>query len=625
MKKNNKKKNQVKFEIKEEYFIRNGGILLQKQIALSQGQDIGSRQLKIFSIADIERATNCFDPDLVIGQIRFTVYKGFVDERMVVIKAPVDLVPSPELLDLFFTEASTGMVMNHNNMVKLYGCCLDPCLPILVYDFVPNGGLFQWLHGGIALNKSLKWVHRLRVATDVAYALSYMHNALSKPVVHRDVQSLNILLDKSFHAKLSNFGFSVSITPGEKPQRWPVIGAPGYIDPEYVETQEVTDKCDVYSFGVLMLELLTGRHPTVMAVDGVDLVDAVLSAVGRNCVMDMIDKKILEQGSRDEIQKFTQLALKCVAKVGMERPTMAEVVSELWLIQEEGLKFEAKEEYFIRNGGILLEKQIALSRGQDSGSRQLKVFSIKDIEKATNCFDPDLILGAVVGNVYQGILKELHVAIRVPLNLKPKPELIHIFLTVASTRVVMNHNSMVKLYGCCLETCIPIPVYEFFPNRTLFKHLHVSAAFTRRLKGVDRLKVAPDVSYALSYMHNALSKPVCPLLQGRHPEDGQFEELPDTLILNTKTLEVTDKCDVYSFGVLMWELLTGRQRNMLARAGIDLVDFIMEMIDIEASDQESMDEIEQFAQLASKCVAKKGKERPNMIQVVCELWLIQAR
>lgn len=333
MKKNNKKKKQVKFEIKEEYFIRNGGILLQKQIALSQGQDLGSRQLKIFSIADIERATNCFDPDLVVGKLRSTVYKGVVGDRMVAIDAPVDLVPSPELLDLFFTEASTATVMYHNNMVKLYGCCLDPCLPILVYEFLPNGALFQCLHGAIALNKSLKWGYRLRVATDVAYALSYMHNALSKPLVHRDVQSLNVLLDDSFHAKLANFSSSVSITPGEKPQRWPVIGAPGYIDPQYVETQEVTDKCDVYSFGVLMLELMTGRQPTVMAVEGVDLVDAVLSAVERNCVMDMIDKKILEQGSRDEIQKFTQLALKCVAEVGMERPTMVEVVSELWLIQ----------------------------------------------------------------------------------------------------------------------------------------------------------------------------------------------------------------------------------------------------------------------------------------------------
>lgn len=113
---------------------------------------------------------------------------------------------------------------------------------------MPNGTLFHCLHGGTALNKNLKWSYRLRVATDIAYALSYMHNDLSKPVVHRDVRSLGTLLDQSFSAKLASFGFSVSITPGEKPKKWPIQGTPGYIDLEYVETEEVTDKCDVLGF-----------------------------------------------------------------------------------------------------------------------------------------------------------------------------------------------------------------------------------------------------------------------------------------------------------------------------------------------------------------------------------------
>jgi len=335
IKKNNKKKG-VKFEIKEEYFIRNGGILLQKQCALSQGQDIGSRQLKIFPIEDMEGATKRFDPDLIVGWGNGNVYKAIVDGHMVAIKALVDLKPTPELFNLVFTEVSTGMVMNHNNMVKIYGSCLETCLPIIVYEFLENGCLFHCLHGGPSSNKNFNWSYRLRVATDIAYALSYMHNALSKPVVHRDVQSLSVLLDQSFDAKLANFGISVSVTPGEKSKKWPVEGTPGYIDPEYVQTQEVTDKCDVYSFGVLMLELLTGRHPTTMAKKGVDLVDAFLSAVQRNQVMEMIDKKNLEEGSRDEIQKFMQLALKCVAKIGMERPTMIEIVSELWRMRGQG-------------------------------------------------------------------------------------------------------------------------------------------------------------------------------------------------------------------------------------------------------------------------------------------------
>lgn len=328
----NKKKKDVKFEIKDEYFIRNGGILLEKQIAFSKGQNIGSRQLKIFSVKDMEKATNCFDPDIVIQKILGTIYKGTLEDRIVAIRAPVDLAPTPWVIDLLLTEASIGAVMSHSNLVKLYGCCLETCIPILVYEFVPNQSLFRHLHVGTGFT-NLKWAYRLRVAIDISYALSYMHNALSKPVVHRGLRSHIILLDDSFHAKLSNLGKSVLITPGESTQSWPVQGVAGYIDPEYMETKEVTEKCDVYSFGVLMLELLTRREPHMMAKDGMDLVDMFLSAVRKNCMMEMIDKEILDQGSRDEIEQFAQLALKCVAKKGIERPTMIEVVSELWLMQ----------------------------------------------------------------------------------------------------------------------------------------------------------------------------------------------------------------------------------------------------------------------------------------------------
>jgi len=337
-KKKKNKENEVKIEITGEYFSRNGAILLEKQIALSQGQDVGSGQLKIFSAGDMEKATNCFNPDLIVGRVLTTVYKGTVDGRIVATKVPVNLKPTPEIIDHFLREASTGMVMNHNNVVKLYGCCLETCLPILIYEFLPNGSLFQCLHDDSAFGRSLKWGDRLRVATDVSYALSYLHNGLPKPLVHRDVRSRNVLLDQSFCAKLSNFGLSVAITPGEKPQRCTVEGKRGYIDPEYVETQEVTDKCDVYSFGVLMLELLTGRQPDMMAKTGLDLVNMFVSAVGKNRMMEMIAKEVLEQGSWNEIERFALLALRCVAKKGLERPTMVEVVTELWLIQDVEIK-----------------------------------------------------------------------------------------------------------------------------------------------------------------------------------------------------------------------------------------------------------------------------------------------
>ncbi|KAK9692190.1 hypothetical protein RND81_09G247100 [Saponaria officinalis] len=225
--------------------------------------------------------------------------------------------------------------MNHENLVKIYACCLETCVPIMVYEYLPNGSLFRHLHRS---RNRMKWCDRLRVATDTAYALSYMHNALSRPVVHRDVQSFSVLLNQSFRGKLSNFGYSVSVTPGETSQRWPVLGCPGFIDPEYIETGVVTEKCDVYSFGVLLLELITGKQPAIMASNGTDLVDVFVSAVDKNSMTEMIDSEVLGQASDDEIRQVSRLALTCVAKKGEERPTMVDVVQELWQIQDKDKK-----------------------------------------------------------------------------------------------------------------------------------------------------------------------------------------------------------------------------------------------------------------------------------------------
>ncbi|XP_021734409.1 wall-associated receptor kinase-like 22 [Chenopodium quinoa] len=332
-----KNKRKPKFDSKEEYFIKNGGILLEKQVALSRGHHKGDGQLKIFSSKDIEKATNNHNPDhFSATDGHYIFYRATIDDRDVAIKAPSEPEPKPELMDHSLTAASTVMVMNHANIIKLYGCCLETFIPIVVYEFPPCANLFDHFHSNVASNqRGITWIDRLRVATGTAYALSYMHTALPKPVVHRNVKSLSVFFDDSFRAILANFGYSVSITPGENTKGWPVKGTPGYLDPEYVETREVTDKCDVYSFGVLLLELLTRRPPCVMAENGIDLVSMFISMVEKNLMMEIIDSEVLLQASRDDIQRVAQLALKCVAKEGVRRPTMVEVVRELWLMQDQ--------------------------------------------------------------------------------------------------------------------------------------------------------------------------------------------------------------------------------------------------------------------------------------------------
>ncbi|XP_074293825.1 wall-associated receptor kinase 2-like [Silene latifolia] len=342
----NRRKNRVKnLQCKEEYFIKNGGILLEKYMALSNGREIGEG-LKILSQEEIKNATNNYDPDLIFARLREAyVYKGTLDDRVVFIKTPKKLDLNPELADLFLTEMSILMVLHHENLNEVYGCCLETYIPMIAYLYAPRDKdykvLYQYLHGDLGLKTVLKWKSRLKIATHVAYALSYMHNALSKPMVYRDVKSLCILvIDPLFSAKLANVAHLVSISLGKKDKRWPVFGTPGYIDLEYMETREVTEKCDVYSFGVLMLEVLTGMNPSEIARCGRDLVGEFVSkAETSEGFKEMIDSNVLKEGvNMTELQRFSRLALKCVARLALKcvankckgRPSMISVVEELW-------------------------------------------------------------------------------------------------------------------------------------------------------------------------------------------------------------------------------------------------------------------------------------------------------
>lgn len=109
---------------------------MEKVIALSRGQHTGQLQLNVFSNADMKKITNNYDPNIIIGRIRSTVFKGTLEDRIVAVKAPIQLEPNPEMVNLFLTEASTAMAMNHENMVRIYGCCLHTPIPIIVYEFI---------------------------------------------------------------------------------------------------------------------------------------------------------------------------------------------------------------------------------------------------------------------------------------------------------------------------------------------------------------------------------------------------------------------------------------------------------------------------------------------------------
>ncbi|CAN1126231.1 Wall-associated receptor kinase-like 9 [Linum perenne] len=287
---------------KEKFFKRNGGLLLQKQLAC--GEANVEKMIKMFSSRELEKATDHYNINRLLGQgSQGTVYKGMLGDE--------------GKLKQFINEVVILSQISHRNVVKLLGCCLETQVPLLVYEFIPNGTLFHYLHDRRPVEQQLilTWKARLRIATEVAGALSYLHSAASTPVYHRDIKSTNILLDGECRAKIADFGISRTINIDQTHLTTKVQGTFGYLDPEYYQSSQFTEKSDVYSFGVVLeVRSLVGRFIVEME---------------RNHVLEMIDRELKMEAKTEEILIVAELAKKCLRLTGKERPSMKQVTTAL--------------------------------------------------------------------------------------------------------------------------------------------------------------------------------------------------------------------------------------------------------------------------------------------------------
>ncbi|KAH6801416.1 hypothetical protein C2S52_001880 [Perilla frutescens var. hirtella] len=316
-----KKRNKMR---KEKFFKRNGGLLLKQQT--NEGT---IQKTKLFSIEELEKATDNFNESRVLGQGgQGTVYKGMLSDGKIVAIKKSKLVNRVQL-DQFINEVVIVSQINHKNVVKLWGCCLETEVPLLVYELVPNGTLFDLIHDP-ATEFQVSWNMRLKIAADIAGALAYLHSALSIPIYHRDIKSKNILLDEKYIVKLSDFGISRSVAMDQTHLTTLVKGTFGYFDPEYFLSNQFTEKSDVYSFGVVLVELLTGQRPISLDMEEEErsLVVRFLESMEENNFYTILDPEVLKHKD-EEVIAVAWLAQRCLNFKGKMRPTMKEVATEL--------------------------------------------------------------------------------------------------------------------------------------------------------------------------------------------------------------------------------------------------------------------------------------------------------
>ncbi|XP_037450556.1 wall-associated receptor kinase 3-like [Triticum dicoccoides] len=333
--------------LKQKFFEQNRGQLLQQLV--SQRADIAEKM--IITLEELEKATNNFDKARELGGGGHgTVYKGILsDLHVVAIKKPKILVQKE--IDEFINEVAILSQINHRNVVKLYGCCLETEVPMLVYEFISNGTLYEHLH--VEGPTSLTWEKRLQIAIETAKSLAYLHSTALIPIIHRDIKSANILLDDTLTAKVADFGSSRYIPLDKSGLTTMVQGTLGYLDPMYFYTGRLTEKSDVYSFGVMLIELMTRKKPfsyTDSQGDGLVAHFATLFVEGS--LFQILDPQVMNEGG-NKIEDIAEIAVACIELRGEVRPTMRQVELRLEGVLSHVEHVEALMEEFDVNGTMI--------------------------------------------------------------------------------------------------------------------------------------------------------------------------------------------------------------------------------------------------------------------------------
>ncbi|XP_066384261.1 probable serine/threonine-protein kinase At1g01540 isoform X2 [Miscanthus floridulus] len=284
-----------------------------------------------FTLRELEEATDGLAEKNVIGEGGYgIVYKGTLhDSTLIAVKNLLNNRGQAE--KEFKVEVEAIGRVRHKNLVRLLGYCVEGAYRMLVYEYVDNGNLDQWLHGDVGEVSPLTWDIRMNIMLATAKGLAYLHEGLEPKVVHRDIKASNILLDQQWNAKVSDFGLAKLLCSEKSYVTTRVMGTFGYVAPEYASTGMLNERSDVYSFGVLIMEIITGRSPVdyTRAAGEVNLVEWLKAMVAERKTEEVVDPKMAEKPSPKTLKRALLVALRCVDPDANKRPKMGHVIHML--------------------------------------------------------------------------------------------------------------------------------------------------------------------------------------------------------------------------------------------------------------------------------------------------------
>ncbi|PWA81376.1 protein kinase-like domain, Concanavalin A-like lectin/glucanase domain protein [Artemisia annua] len=595
-------------------------------------------------LENVLSATNNFDDENVIEKADFgNAYAG-------------QLLWSGELIEIdvrrfnkqwdggeqeFWMEISMLSSLKHQNLVSLVGFCYENDEKIIIIRRETGGSLELYLSDPL-----LTWVRRLEICVGLANALSYIHydEARAFSVIHRNIDSLNVLLNGDYEPKLCEFRLSVKIKASERHLSFDtekVCNTPGYTDPTYLETKSASHKSDMYSFGIVMFELLCGRK----AVINDDQYNKYLAPVAithyrKEKLHEIIDWNIWKQMAPQSFDIFSKTAYDCLNDELSQRPNIDEIVPRL----EKALELQLEHQ------DVIMSKEFA----------HLKV-PLEDILSATNNFaEENVIHTSEFEKRYGGQLvwsgELIEIRARRWLNKERDDEKEQQFWMEISLLSSLKHKNLVSLVGLCIENDENIIINRREIKGSLCLYLSDPVLLT----WVRRLEICVGIAHALSYIHHDKSRDfsvihrcICSasviLNDDWEPKLSDFEfsmkvkafqrhhsfhtnklqyELGygDPTYVETKS--VNHKSDIYSFGIVLFELLCGMRsisehpdNKYLATLAIfhykkKILDEIIDPVLRKQMDPQSLNV---FAQTAYECLNEDQSQRPNIDEIVTRL------